>query len=156
MTEPTEPTSIAMRDLLDRHAGVLLDVYGVLLDARGPLPGARELIAELARRAMPYAIVTNDASRSIATYVRRFAGHGLDVRPDRIVTSGSLLPGYFQAHGLAGARTCVLGTPDSYEYVRDGGGVPVALAPGMELDVLVVADDDGFEFLPGIEQALSA
>jgi ribonucleotide monophosphatase NagD (HAD superfamily) len=151
MTEP-----IAMRDLLDRHAGVLLDVYGVLLDASGPLPGARELLAELAHRAMPFAIVTNDASRSTATYARRFASHGLDVRADRVVTSGSLLPGYFRAHGLAGARTCVLGTADSHAYVRDGGGVPIAPAPGMEIDVLVVADDDGYDFLPGIEQAVSA
>jgi ribonucleotide monophosphatase NagD (HAD superfamily) len=34
------PTPIALRELLDRYAGVLLDVYGVLLDARGPLPGS--------------------------------------------------------------------------------------------------------------------
>jgi ribonucleotide monophosphatase NagD (HAD superfamily) len=66
------------------------------------------------------------------------------------------LPGYFATRGLAGARTCVLGTADSIEYVRAGGGEPVPLAAGMEVDALVVADDDGFEFLSGIELALSA
>ncbi len=152
----TEPTPISMRDLLDRHAGVLLDVYGVLLDARGPLPGARELLGELARRRTPYAIVTNDASRSSATYARRFASFSLDVPAERIVTSGSLLPGYFRAHGLAGARCAVLGTPDSFEYVRAGGGAPVAFGAGMEIDALVVCDDEGFDFLPAIELALSA
>ena len=35
-----EPTPIGIRDLLGRYDGILLDVYGVLLDARGPLPGA--------------------------------------------------------------------------------------------------------------------
>ena len=49
---------------------LLLDVYGVLMDARGPLPGAAELLAELERRGTPYAIVTNDASR-IAGDLRR-------------------------------------------------------------------------------------
>jgi ribonucleotide monophosphatase NagD (HAD superfamily) len=151
-----EPTPIAMRDLLDRHAGVLLDVYGVLLDARGPLPGARALLAELTRRRTPYAIVTNDASRSTATYARRFASFSLDVPAERIVTSGSLVPGYFRTHGLAGARCAVLGTPDSGAYVRDGGGILVPLEAGMEIDALVVCDDEGFEFLPGIELALSA
>jgi glycerol-1-phosphatase len=151
-----EPTPTAVRDLLARYDGVLLDVYGVLMDATGPLPGARELVAELDRRALPYAIVTNDASRSPATYTARFARAGIAVAPDRFVTSGSLLPGYFRDHNLAGARTAVLGTADSVDYVRAGGGVPVALAPGVELDALAVCDDDGYEFLPALEHALSA
>ncbi|HEY1549181.1 MAG TPA: HAD-IA family hydrolase [Kofleriaceae bacterium] len=150
------PPSTTTRELLDRYAGVLLDVYGVLLDARGPLPGAAELIAELARRDMPYAIVTNDASRSAQTYTARFATHGIAIAPERFVTSGSLLPGYLRDHGLVGARVGVLGPADSRAYVRDGGGVPVELEPGMTIDALAVCDDAGFEFLRGCELALSA
>jgi HAD superfamily hydrolase (TIGR01450 family) len=150
------PTPITTRALLDRYAGVLLDVYGVLLDARGPLPGAAELIGELARRETPYAIVTNDASRSAATYAARFAGHGIAIAAERFVTSGSLLPGYLRDHGLRGARVCVLGPADSFAYVREGDGVPCALEPGMDIDALAVCDDDGFDFLRGCELALSA
>jgi len=153
MIEPVPTSTLA---LLERYDGVLLDVYGVLMDATGPLPGARELLAELERRGTPYAIVTNDASRSPATYAARFARHGIAVAAERFVTSGGLLPGYFRDHGLAGARTFVLGTPDSVDYVRAGGGVPVPLAAGMELDALAVCDDEGFDFLPAIEHALSA
>jgi HAD superfamily hydrolase (TIGR01450 family) len=153
-----EPTRIAVRDLLARYDGVLLDVFGVLLDASGPLPGARELIAELDRRAQPYAVVTNDASRSADTYVGRFAGYGIAIAADRFVTSGSLLPGYLREHALAGARTMVLGTADSFAYVRDGGAL--ALAPDAAgsgaIDAIAVCDDDGYEFLSGIEHALSA
>ena len=64
----TEPTPIEMRELLSRYDGVLLDVYGVLLDAQGPLPGAAELLGELQRTGRQYAIVTNDASRSPETW----------------------------------------------------------------------------------------
>ena len=151
-----EPTPIAIRDLLDRYDGVLLDVYGVLLDARGILPGTAALIAELDRRAMPYAVVTNDASRSAATYAARFTKLGVRIAAERFVTSGSLLPGYFRDRGLAGARTCVLGTPDSFDYIREGGGIPIAPAAGIELDAVAVCDDAGFEFLAGTEHALSA
>ena len=151
-----EPTPTGVTDLLARHDGVLLDVYGVLLDAVGPLPGARELIAELDRRRMPFAIVTNDASRSSATYAARFADHGIAIGAERFVTSGSLMPAYFRDHDLVGARTCVLGTADSIAYVREGGGVPIPLAAGMELDALAICDDDGFDFLPAIEAACSA
>jgi len=143
------PAPTTVRELLARYDGVLLDVYGVLMDARGPLPGAGELLAALAGR--PYAIVTNDASRSPATYAARFAKHGITVPADRFVTSGSLLAGYTP---IRGARTCVLGTADSRAYAEAGGAIVVAL--GDELDALAVCDDAGFPFLEGIETALNA
>ena len=150
------PSSTTIAALLDRYDGLLIDAYGVLVDARGLLPGAGKLLAELARRGTPFAIVTNDASRSPETYVERFARLGVAVAPERVVTSGSLLPGYFRDRGLAGARTCVLGTADSIAYVRQGGGVPIALAPGMELDALAVCDDSGTPFVEGVGLAFSA
>jgi len=150
------PRPTTIRDLLDSYDGVLLDAYGVLVDARGPLPGAPPLIAELTRRGTPYAIVTNDASRSPATYVRRFAAMGLAIPEERIVTSGGLLPGFFRERGLAGARTIVLGTEDSYAYVRAGGGIPSELEPGVEIDAVAICDDAGTPFLEGIELAFSA
>jgi len=148
------PTTISA--LLDAHDGVLLDAYGVLVDARGPLPGAAALITELNRRGTPYAIVTNDASRSVATYIARFESFGLAIPGERIATSGSLLPAYFRDRGLAGARTCVLGTADSYAFVVEGGGIPVDVKPGMEIDAVAICDDAGTPFVEGIELALSA
>jgi 4-nitrophenyl phosphatase len=156
MGSTSTPQAITTGALLDRYAGVLLDAYGVLIDASGPLPGARELIVELDRRGLPWAVVTNDASRSPTTYAAKFSAMDLPITGARVVTSGSLIPGYFAAHGLAGARTAVLGTDDSRAYVVAGGGVVVELAPGMEIDALAVCDDDGFPFLRGIELALSA
>jgi HAD superfamily hydrolase (TIGR01450 family) len=142
--------------LLDEYDGILLDAYGVLVDGRGALPAAAPLFAELARRAKPFAIVTNDASRSLETYVRRFAGYGIEIAAERFVTSGSLLPAYFRARGLAGARTLVLGTPDSADFVRAGGGVPVDVRAGIDIDAVAICDDSGTPFLDGIEVALSA
>ena len=150
------PTATTIAALLERYDGVLLDAYGVLVDERGLLPGAAALLAELDRRATPYAIVTNDASRLPATYAARFAAHGVAIDPERVVTSGSLLPAYFMGRGLSGARTCVLGTEDSAAYVRQGGGVPIALEPGMSLDALAVCDDSGTPFVQGIGLAFSA
>jgi ribonucleotide monophosphatase NagD (HAD superfamily) len=144
------PAPTTVRDLLGRYDGLLLDVYGVLMDARGPLPGAAELLAELEGN-RPYAIVTNDASRSADTYAARFASHGITVPAARFVTSGSLLAGYTP---IRGKRTCVLGTPDSCAYAEAGGATVVPL--GAELDALAVCDDAGFPFLDGLEAALNA
>lgn len=150
------PEATTFAALLDRHHGVLLDAYGVLVDGRGALPWTAQVFAELARRATPFAIVTNDASRAGDTYARRFAGYGITVEPDRFVTSGSLLPAYVRSRGLAGARACVLGTPDSEAFVRAGGAEIVPVAAGMEIDLVAVCDDSGTPFLAGIELALSA
>lgn len=143
-----------MSALLDRYDGFLLDAFGVLLDGRGVLPGASALLGELVRRGKPYAIVSNDASRSRTTFATRFAASGLAVPPDRIVSSGTLLPAYFAAH--RGARTCVLGTDDSCRFVEEGGGVVVDLQEGMEIDAVAICDDGGTPFLDGMELALSA
>jgi HAD superfamily hydrolase (TIGR01450 family) len=155
-TPAVTPVATTIAALLERYEGVLIDAYGVLVDERGLLPGAAALLAELDRRQAPFAIVTNDASRLPATIVARFASQGVAITPERVVTSGSLLPGYFRDRGLAGARTCVLGTPDAFSYVREGGGVPIALERGMTLDALAVCDDSGTPFVEGIALAFSA
>lgn len=142
--------------LLDEYEGILLDAYGVLVDGSGALPAAGPLIRELDRRSTPFAVVTNDASRRAGTYERRFAGYGIAIAAERFVTSGSLLPAYFAGRALGGARTLVLGTADSFDFVRQGGGVPVEIGPGVEIDAVAICDDAGTPFLEGIELALSA
>lgn len=145
-----------MRRLLDEYDGILIDAYGVLVDVAGPLPGARELIALMNERRTPYAICSNDASRLPATYAARFARAGLSIPAERITTAAQLLDGYFAEHGLAGARVAVLGTADSVAFVRAAGGEVVPLREGMEIDVLAVCDDEGFDFKEGLDVALSA
>lgn len=150
------PTPATMRHLLDQHEGLLLDAYGVLVDVAGPLPGARELIDLLEREGKPYAICSNDASRSPATYERRFASAGLKIPAHRIASAGLLLAGYYQQHGLTGARTAVLGTADSRELVAAAGGVVVPIRAGMDIDALAICDDEGFDFREALDLVLSA
>lgn len=150
------PIPTTMRRLLDEHAGLLLDAYGVLVDVSGPLPGARALIELLEREGKPYAICSNDASRSPATYARRFASAGLAIPAHRIASAGLLLADYYRRRSLAGARTAVLGTADSRELVTAAGGLVVPLRPGMEIDALAICDDEGFDFREALDLVLSA
>ncbi len=149
------PAPSSVPELLDRYDAVFLDAYGVLNDAAGALPGAADLIVELERRGLPWALCTNDASRLPETVARRLAGFGIPIRPAHVVTAGMLVAPYFAAHGLAGRRCIVLGTADSRRYVEDAGGV--VIAPG-EADVeVIVVGDDGFDpFRETIEATLTA
>lgn len=144
---------VTIDELVERYSALLFDAFGVLSYSVGALPGAAEVIDRLNRMGKPYYVLTNDAS---ALPERRAAGYlkvGLNVPADRIVTSGSLLKGYFQQHGLGGARCVVLGTDDSGEYVRRAGGEVVGAADGFE--VVVVGDQSGFPFVEGVNSVLT-
>jgi HAD superfamily hydrolase (TIGR01450 family) len=150
------PARRRLAELLPAYDGLLLDAYGVLNDASGALPGASALLAALDRRGLPFWVVTNDASRLPATLERRFADLGLAIDRSRIVTTGGLLAGWFERGGLIGARTVVLGPPDSRAYVEQAGGIVVPLAPDASFEVLVVADEASYDFLAALDAALSA
>ena len=141
-------------ELVERYSALLFDAYGVLSYSVGALPGAAELIDRLNRMGKPYYVLTNDASALPESRAARYRKVGLNVDAERIITSGSLLKGYFAEHSLSGARCAVLGTEDSAEYVRLAGGEVVPAADGF--DVLVVGDQSGFPFEDGVNAVLTA
>jgi HAD superfamily hydrolase (TIGR01459 family) len=152
----SSPRRVALPDLFGRYDAFLVDAFGVLVDGRGALPGARELLAELGQRGIPYLVVTNDASRRASTNAARLRRFGLDVPEDGILSSGDLIAPHFAERGLAGARCLVLGTDDSRQLVAEAGGQVCPIEPAADYDAVVVCDDDGFPFLDGINAAVSA
>lgn len=148
--------SESVLDLAARYDAVLLDAYGVLVDGSGALPGAAELIDALRAREDAFFVVTNDASRLPETVAARLQGFGLEVEPDRVVTSGSLVAAHFAEHGLGGARCFVLGPADSRSYVERAGGTIVEVSADAECDAVIVCDEDGYDFLDALDATLSA
>jgi ribonucleotide monophosphatase NagD (HAD superfamily) len=147
------PEAVRIHDLIERYDALLLDAYGVLVTGRGVLPGAVALIDRLNRIGKPYWLVTNDASRLPETLAAEFAALGLAVEADRIVSSGSLLAGWIERHGLAGERIGVMGPPDSHDMVARAGGQPVS--PRQPFAALAVCDESGYPFLEGANAAFS-
>jgi HAD superfamily hydrolase (TIGR01459 family) len=140
--------------LLERYDVFWLDAFGVLVETAGPLPGAAEFLARLAAEGRPTMVLSNDASRLPETLQRRFEQFGLAIPADRILTSGMVLMDWMREQVAPGTPCIVLGTPDSAEYVRRAGGVPVGF-DDTAAEVIVAADDDGFSFLEGIEEVLT-
>ncbi|MEL6183131.1 MAG: HAD-IA family hydrolase [Myxococcota bacterium] len=141
--------------LLDRYSGCLLDAYGVLVDGRGALPGAAALIERLNSEQRPWMVLTNDASRLPEGCAAHYRSVGLDIPDDRVLTSGTLLEGWFSARGLEGAETLVLGPADTQSYVARAGGLPRHPAEAEDPAVIVAGDTAGFPFLEGLNQALT-
>ena len=154
---------VAVGELVAQYSALLFDAYGVLSYSVGALPGACALIERLNDMGKPYYVLTNDASALPESRSARMRAAGLNVDAGRIITSGSLLAGYFAAEGLLGARCAVLGTADSAEYVRRAGGTVVDVLDAVNavdaaggFDALVVGDQSGFEFVAGVDAALTS
>jgi len=150
MTEIPETT---IEELIPRYPVLLLDAYGVLVNDSSALPGAAGLIDELNRTGKPYYLLTNDASKLPQTAANRFQDYGLAIKPDRIITSGGLLKGYFKSHGLRKARCAVLGPDDSAQYVIEAGGTVVLPANGF--DMVVIGDEAGFPFVETVDTVIT-
>jgi HAD superfamily hydrolase (TIGR01450 family) len=155
MNHSIEPQSVDVITLIKRHEAIFLDAYGVLVDGKGPLPHAPELIAELNRQRVNYWILSNDASRLPETSQRRFSRFGMEIPAERIISSGSLLSPLFAERNLRGSRCVVLGAKDSAQYVLNAGGVVLTPDVRSTLDVLVVCDEAGYPLLETIETVLT-
>ena len=149
----TKPREINIEKLIACYPVLLLDAYGVLVNSSGALSGAAGLIDELNCSRKPYYLLTNDASKLPLTAANRYQNFGLEIDPDRIITSGGLLKNYFKTHKLSGARCAVLGPDDSAQYVSDAGGKVVSPANGF--DVVVIGDEAGYPFVETVDTVLS-
>lgn len=149
------PERIGFSTLIDRHAAILLDAYGVLVNAAGALPGAAEAVSLLVAREQPFLVVTNDASRSPERAAARFSRLGIPVRPQHVLSSGMLIAPALEAHGLSGKRVVVLGTGDSAAYARHIGAEVVEPDSAAPADAVVVADEGGFDTLGTLDDTLS-
>jgi HAD superfamily hydrolase (TIGR01450 family) len=145
-----------IRHLLGAYDTILIDAYGVLVTHDAPLPGAGPLVDHLNATGKPYFILTNDASRSPERSSARFAERGLSIAPERILTSGGMIASHFAEHGLAGARTAVLGTEDSARFVKEAGATLVELEDSLDIEVLVVCDERDYPLPERLDLALSA
>ena len=150
------PVPVQFAELVARYDGFLFDAYGVLVDASGVASGAAAALAAVRAAGKPYAVVTNDASRLPSTAAARFARVGLPIAAEQVVSSGQMLAPYVATAGLAGARAMVLGTADAQAYAVDAGLSVVPVSDEAELDAVVICDDAGFEFLAGMNAAVTA
>ncbi len=97
---------------------------GVLYRGQRALPGARRMLEALDRDGFPYALVTNNSTRSPRQYVRHLAAMGMRVPADRIVTSSIGTTAYLRRTLRPGARVLIIGEPALRRAIVRAGFVP--------------------------------
>ncbi len=114
----------------------LLDMDGTLYLDERLLPGARELIALLDQRRLPYLFVTNNSSKRAEDYRQRLARLGIEVSREHILTSGDATIDHLQRH-TRHRSAYVVGTAGLEADFRDAGFTLDPLDP----DCVVVGYD---------------
>ena len=80
-------TQTGLRDALRGVRAVIFDADGVLVAPGTALPGVAEALGRLDARGIPYRVATNVSAAHRETVAARFAGLGLPIPAERIVTS---------------------------------------------------------------------
>lgn len=124
-------------NLLPQIRAVVMDMDGVLWRGDEPLPGLKEFFAFLAAESIPYALATNNSTKTVAAYVKKFAGFGLEVDPACIVTSAVATADYLRATYPPTARVHLVGAYGLHEIIIAAGFTPVML----DADVVVAGLD---------------
>lgn len=102
-----------MRDPSPLHHidGFIIDMDGVLWHGDTPLPGLAELFASLHERRIPYVLATNNATRIARQYSDKLAGFGIEVDPERILTSAEATARYLRREHPEADTVYVVGEP---------------------------------------------
>lgn len=149
------PAEMDFSVLRTRHAAVLFDAYGVLVNASGALPGAIEALTAMRADGQPFLVVTNDASRSPERAAERYRRVGLPVDPAHVLSAGALVVPALQGAGLSGARVVVLGTAESAHWATKAGAIVVAPSVDDPAAAVVLADEGGFDWLDTLDEVVS-
>lgn len=83
----SQSTPAGLRDALRGVRAVIFDADGVLVAPGTALPGVAEALGRLDARGIPYRVATNVSASHRETVAARFAGLGLPIPAERIVTS---------------------------------------------------------------------
>lgn len=101
-----------LRAALHGVRALILDADGVIVLKGRPVPGAQAALQRLAERRIPFRIVTNYSSSHRETLAARFAGGGIALDPERIISGASAAAAYTgTAH--RGRPLFVLAAPDA-------------------------------------------
>lgn len=105
----------------DAFDALILDIDGVLVRGREPMPGSAALLALVRGQGVPFVLLTNDGSRSPEEKSRFLAEVGIRVDPAEIVSSSDGLVEVAQSRELSGTLFFVMGNLGDPCYAEGAG-----------------------------------
>ena len=136
-------------ELRERLAGIrhlALDMDGTIYMGSTLFPFTIEFLDSMSKAGIGYSFLTNNPSRSVADYLKKLAGMGIQADEGNMYTTSLAAIDYIKANYPDARRLFLLGTPSMISQFEKAGFIPCTDDPDDVPDVLVVAFDMTLEY----------
>lgn len=135
-----------LKERLSKIRHLALDMDGTIYMGSTLFPFTRKFLSDMSEAGIGYSFLTNNPSRSVADYLKKLEGLGIEADEDNMYTTSLAAIDYIKAHYPSARRLFLLGTPSMISQFEKAGFESCADAPDDIPDVLVVAFDMTLEY----------
>lgn len=138
--------SLEMREKLSRIKHLALDMDGTIYMGSTLFPYTLKFLSDMKEAGIGYSFLTNNPSRSVADYLKKLEGLGIQADEGNMYTTSLAAIDYIRTHYPSAKRLFMLGTPSMVSQFEKAGFEACADDPDAVPDVLVVAFDMTLEY----------
>ena len=130
-----------LRERLSKIRHPALDMDGTIYLGSTLFPYTLKFLADMKEAGIGYSFLTNNPSRSVADYLKKLEGLGIQADEENMYTTSLAAIDYIKTHYPEAKRLFLLGTPSMISQFEKAGFESCADDPDDVPDVLVVAFD---------------
>ena len=130
-----------LRERLSKIRHLALDMDGTIYLGSTLFPYTLKFLADMKEAGIGYSFLTNNPSRSVADYLKKLEGLGIQADEENMYTTSLAAIDYIKTHYPEAKRLFLLGTPSMISQFEKVGFESCADDPDDVPDVLVVAFD---------------
>lgn len=145
-TDHNKSISPQLRAKLAKIRHLALDMDGTIYLGSTLFPFTKKFLADMTETGIGYSFLTNNPSKSVADYLKKLAGLGIEADEGNMYTTSLAAIDYIKAHYPDAKRLFLLGTPSMISQFEKAGFESCADDPEDRPDVLVAAFDMTLEY----------
>lgn len=145
-TNHNKTVSPELRAKLAKIKHVALDMDGTIYLGSTLFPFTKKFLADMSEAGIGYSFLTNNPSKSVADYLKKLEGLGIEADEENMYTTSLAAIDYIKAHYPEAKRLFLLGTPSMISQFEKAGFESCADDPNDVPDVLVAAFDMTLEY----------
>ena len=130
-----------LRERLSKIRHLALDMDGTIYLGSTLFPYTLKFLADMKEAGIGYSFLTNNPSRSVADYLKKLEGLGIQADEENMYTTSLAAIDYIKTHYPEAKRIFFLGTPSMISQFEKAGFEACADDPDDVPDALVVAFD---------------
>lgn len=141
-----QTVSLQMKERLSKIRHLALDMDGTIYLGSTLFPFTKKFLSDMSQAGITYSFLTNNPSKSVADYLKKLEGLGIEADEDNMYTTSLAAIDYIKAHYPDARNLFLLGTPSMISQFEKAGFRSCADDPDDVPDVLVVAFDMTLEY----------